>query len=487
MGWDLLSLLISEASWVYVMTPILILFSLYFTIKMGFIQGRFIKDLWSLLRERVPNSIGISPFQSLVLSTASRVGSGNVLGVAFAISIGGPGAIFWMWVIAILGMALAVVESTLAQVYKVKVDDLYQGGPAYYIRRGLGNQKLSVVYSLLLILTFGFLFNVVQSSTITETLTVTTEMGNEMAMLMILIVSGIVIFGGLRRIVHVTEILVPLMLFLYLAIVLYVFIRNIEQVPAVFSLIMTNAFGMGEFVGGGIGMALVQGARRGLPSNEAGIGSASIAGALANTSHPTQQGIIQSFGVFLDTVIMSSATAFIILISGIYGHGIPNGILLTQASMALYIGDIAPYFVSVILLLFSFTSIISNYYYGESNVRYLSAHRGLLFGYRGLFLGMLAIGALMNATGLIGILAFLIALMTVTNLYVLYKLQAVAKAVCQHYAAQRGTGKTPQFYAEDIPGLTNAQCWEMPESVKRSRSKVREDAYFNAMPSDPQD
>ena len=487
MGWDLFSLLISEASWVYIMTPIFILFSLYVTIKTGFIQGRFIKDLWPLLTERVPNSIGISPFQSLVLSTASRIGSGNVLGVAFAISIGGPGAIFWMWVFAALGMALAFIESTLGQLYKVKVDDLYQGGPAYYIRKGLGKQKLSIIFSFLLILVFGLLFNAVQSSTIAETLTVTTEIDSSIALIMILVVSGVVVFGGLRRIVHVTEILVPLMLFLYLAIVLYVLIRNFEQVPAVFSLIMTNAFGLGEFAGGGIGMALVQGARRGLPSNEAGIGSATIAGSLANTSHPAKQGVIQSFGVFLDTIVMSSATAFIILISGIYGHGIPNGILLTQASMALYIGDIAPYFVSVILLLFSFTSIISNYYYGESNVRYLSQHRGLLFGYRGLFLGMLTMGALMNVSGMIGILAFLIALMTVINLYVLYCLKGVGMKVCQHYAAQRGKGRNPQFYSEEIPGLTDTECWDMPESVKRSRSKMREDAYFNAMPSDSKD
>ncbi len=468
----------NELLWSYPLVLLLILVGAFFTIKTTCIQLRCFKEMWHLLREHPRDGIGISSFQSFSLSLASRIGSSNILGVALAISIGGPGAVFWMWCVAFLGMATSFAENSLGQLYKVKDGDLYRGGAAYYIQKALGWRHYAIVFAILLIASFGILFTLVQSNIIAESFSMVFSFDEEWVVMFLVLITGIIILGGIRRIVHVTEILVPLMLLIYLGVSSYILLKNIEILPDMLSLIVNNALGVKELLAGGIGIALVQGARRGIFSNEAGTGSIASAGASANVSHPAKQGFVQSLGVFVDTMVVSTMTAFIILISGLYGNGVPNGILLTQASMAIHIGALAPYLVSISLFLFAFTSVISNYYYGESNLFFLSKKRSVLFGYRLLFLLMLMLGPFIEANFIWECIDLMIGLMMLMNAIVLLRLTPTVMILFKDYVIQRKAGIEPLFDIEDFPTITGTECWQKsPEKID-----TVDDPYFKAMP-----
>lgn len=360
-------LLVNDFIWTYVLIAMLIVLGLYFTFKTKFVQFVNIKDMFKLLGEGTSSkdkSKGeVSSFQAFCIGTASRVGTGNLAGVASAIAIGGPGAVFWMWLIALIGSASAFIESTLAQIYKVKDGDNFRGGPAYYMEKGLNKKWMGIAFSVLIIICFGFAFNSVQSNTITAAFYSTFNTNKLLVGVILTVLTLIIIFGGVNRIAKISSILVPVMAVAYIIIALFIIIMNLNQIPTLLKTIFENAFGLKQVVGGGIGAALLQGIKRGLFSNEAGMGSAPNAAATATVSHPAKQGLIQTLGVFTDTLIICTSTAFIILLSGAPLDGSLKGIELTQAALVSQVGSWGGIFISVCILLFAFSSIIGNYYY----------------------------------------------------------------------------------------------------------------------------
>ncbi|GKV69023.1 sodium:alanine symporter [Sporosarcina sp. NCCP-2716] len=449
----------SDYLWTYVLIGLLLVLGLYFTVGTKFVQFRLFGEMFRLITEKKDSEDGVSAFQAFTISAASRVGTGNVTGVALAIGIGGPGAVFWMWVIAIVGMATAFIESTLAQVYKVRDGDTFRGGPAYYMQKALNQRGLGVAFAILLTLCFGFIFNAVQSNTISQSFSDVFSIPDWAVGLILVVLTGIIIFGGVKRIVKVTQAIVPIMATFYIAVALYIVIINITEIPAMIALIFEHAFGLKEMAGGGVGAAIMQGVRRGLFSNEAGMGSVPNAAATANVTHPAKQGLVQSLGVFFDTIIICSATAFIILLAGLYDKGEQDGILLTQASMAQHVGSWAPYFVAIAILFFAFSSIIGNYYYGETNIEFINAHKVWMAVYRIAVLGMVMFGALARVDLVWNLADVFMGLMAVLNLVVIAMLGRTAFRVLDDFTRQRKKGKNPVFEAKSIPGLTGTECW----------------------------
>lgn len=471
---DALNWLVGPANdfiWTYILIGLLLATGLYFTIRTKFVQVRLFGEMFRLIVEKKDSNDGVSPFQAFTISAASRVGTGNIAGVALAIGIGGPGAVFWMWIIAIIGMATAFIESTLAQVYKVKDGDTFRGGPAYYMQKALGWRKLGIVFAILLTMCFGFIFNAVQSNTISQSFTDVFGIPHWVVGLGLIVLTAVIVFGGVQRIVKVTQTIVPVMATFYIIVALYIVIMNITQVPAMFVLIVEHAFGIKEIMGGGIGMAMMQGVRRGLFSNEAGMGSVPNAAATANVSHPAKQGLVQSLGVFFDTIVICSATAFIILLGGLYQSGETNGILLTQASMEVHVGAWAPYFIAVAIMFFAFSSIVGNYYYGETNIEFI--HGGKIWKriYQVLVLGMVFFGAVAKVQIVWNMADLFMGLMAIINLIVILMLGKIAFKVLDDFTKQRRAGRNPVFKAASIPGLKNAECWE--ETAEKPEDRVR--------------
>lgn len=446
--------------WTYILIILLLVAGLYFSFGTKFVQIRLFPEMFRLIVEKREGESGVSPFQAFTISAASRVGTGNITGVALAIGVGGPGAVFWMWIIAILGMATAFIESTLAQVYKVKDGDTFRGGPAYYMEKALGQRKLGIVFGILLTLSFGFIFNAVQSNTIATSVGDAFNIKPSIIGIILVVLTAMIIFGGVHRIVKVTQVLVPVMAVFYLAVALFVVVTNLSEIPAVFKLIFTEAFGLREAAGGAIGIAIMQGVRRGLFSNEAGMGSVPNAAATANTSHPAKQGLVQSLGVFFDTIMICSATAFIIILAGLYNTGESNGIILTQNSLAVHVGSWAPYFIAIAIIFFAFSSIVGNYYYGESNIEFMNAHKGWMFGYRIVVLAMVMFGSLAQVELVWNLADLFMGLMALINITVILLLGKIAFRVLDDFTMQRKTGKNPVFYAKSIPTLKNTDCWE---------------------------
>ncbi|GEN83113.1 sodium:alanine symporter [Sporosarcina luteola] len=446
--------------WTYILIGLLLAIGLYFTFRTKFVQIRLFREMFRLIFEKKGSDHGVSAFQAFTISAASRVGTGNVTGVALAIGIGGPGAVFWMWVIAVIGMATAFVESTLAQVYKVRDGNTFRGGPAYYMEKALGLRKLGVVFAILLTLSFGFIFNSVQSNTISQSFHDVFNLPYWVVGLILVALTAVIIFGGVHRIVKVTQSIVPIMAVFYLLIALFVVAINITEIPAMIALIFEHAFGIKEMAGGGVGAAMMQGVRRGLFSNEAGMGSVPNAAATANVTHPAKQGLVQSLGVFFDTIIICSATAFIIILAGLYDKGEESGILLTQSSMAVHVGSWAPYFVAIAIMFFAFSSIVGNYYYGETNIEFIKAHKSWMTMYRIVVLGMVMFGAMAKVDIVWSMADLFMGLMAIMNLLVILLLGKVAFKVLDDFTAQRRQGKNPVFKASTIPGLKGAECWE---------------------------
>ncbi|WP_102407582.1 alanine/glycine:cation symporter family protein [Parabacteroides bouchesdurhonensis] len=456
---------INEILWSYVLIVMLLVCAIWFSLKTRFVQFRMIGEMVRLLGDsgiiKNREEKHISSFQAFAVSLASRVGTGNLAGVATAIAIGGPGAIFWMWLIALLGAASSFVESTLAQLYKIKGKDSFIGGPAYYMEKGLGLRWMGVLFAILITITFGFAFNSVQSNTICAAWA--GAFGFDAAMVggFLTFFTLLIIFGGIQRIAKVSGIIVPIMALGYIILALGVVLFNVTKLPEVLKLIVNNAFGWEQIAGGGVGAALMQGIKRGLFSNEAGMGSAPNVAATANVSHPVKQGLIQTLGVFTDTLIICTCTGFIILFSGAPLDGSINGVQLTQQALTNEIGNSGSIFVAVAILLFAFSSIIGNYYYGEANIRFFTKRKDVLIIYRLLCGGMVMFGALASLDLAWSLADVTMALMTICNLIAISLLSKEAFLLLQDYHVQKQKGiKNPLFEKSRIPGLKgDIECW----------------------------
>lgn len=452
--------------WTYILIAMLLVLGVYFTWKTKFVQFRYIKEMFRLLGDGIGGKKEkgtISSFQAFCISTASRVGTGNLAGIAIAISVGGPGAIFWMWLIALIGAASSFVESTLAQVYKEKnPDGSFRGGPAYYMEKALGKRWMGVIFSILITISFGLVFNSVQSNTIASAFNSAFGVDKIVVAILLTLITIFVIFGGVQRVAKVSEVLVPIMAIAYIVVALFIIIMNIGELPKVFALIFENAFGIKEFAGGTLGGAILIGVKRGLFSNEAGMGSAPNAAATATVSHPVKQGLIQTLGVFTDTIIICSCTAFIILLSGVDYFNSPfEGIQLTQNALSAQVGSWGNTFIAICILLFAFSSIVGNYYYGESNIEFLTEKKIYLFIYRSFVVIMVFLGSIANLQIVWNLADVFMGLMAIVNLIAIVLLGNVAFKVLDDYRQQKKMGiKEPIFKASNIPGLKNTTEWD---------------------------
>lgn len=439
--------------------------AVWFTITTRGVQFRLIGDMFRLLvsddggKAKKSGEKHISSFQAFMVSIASRVGTGNLAGVATAIVIGGPGAVFWMWVMALIGSANAFIESTLAQLYKIKGKDSFIGGPAYYISKGLKSKWFAMLFAISIVCCFGFANNIVQNNTIS--LAYTTAFGID-PIIMAVLLTGLtltIIFGGIQRIAKFSSIIVPLMAIAYLIVAIIVIIMEIDKIPEVFRMIFADAFGFEEIAGGGVGMAIFYGFKRGLFSNEAGEGSAPNVAATATTSHPVKQGLIQALGVFTDTLLVCSCTAFIILCSGVLGNG-NSGIELTQDALSNEIGSAGHTVIAIMILCFAFTSVIGNYYYGECNLYYMTKNKTMMFAYRIIVGLMVFFGAIATLDLAWEIMDFTLAIMATTNLIAILLLGKYAVKCLKDYQQQRKRGIDPEYHKSTIPEIANdTECW----------------------------
>ncbi len=468
----------SDCLWTYVVTAILCGCALYFTLHTRFVQFRLIGEMLRLLvcPERVqkedigPDELSmevhvqgrmrhVSSFQAFVVALASRIGTGNLAGVATAISVGGPGAVFWMWMLALLGSATAFVESTLAQLYKRRGTSSYYGGPAYYMKYGLGKGWMGAVFAVLLTVTFGFAQNSVQSNTICAAWEKAFGIDPAVTGGGLMLLTLAIIFGGIQRVAKFSSVVVPLMAVVYLAVATGVVLCNITLLPKVVWMIVSNALGIGQAAGGMFGVMVMQGVKRGLFSNEAGEGSTPNAAAVASVSHPVKQGLLQALGVFTDTLVVCSCTAFIILVSGVDVTA-STGIQLTQDALVHEIGSVGNPFVAVVILMFAFSSIIGNYYYGETNVRYLMRSRWGLTAYRLAVAAMVMVGGVVTLDLAWSISDITMAMLTLCNLVAIVLLSGQAVFLLNDYRSQKAEGKNPVFHKEQMPEVASRlEAW----------------------------
>ncbi|AWB46449.1 sodium:alanine symporter [Paenibacillus sp. CAA11] len=447
--------------WSKLLILLLVAGGVYFTFRTKFLQVRMLREMVRVLfesRERHPGQI--SPFQAFCISMAARVGTGNITGIAIAIALGGPGAVFWMWVIAIIGSASSFIESTLAQIYKVRDKIGYRGGPAYYMELGLKKRWMGVLFAILITLCFGLVFNAVQSNTITQAFQNSFGAPKWMVGIVMVFVFAGIIIGGVRRIARMSEYIVIIMAVLYIGIAAIIVLINITEMPHVIALIVKNAFGFDQVAGGSLGAALMNGIKRGLFSNEAGMGSAPNAAASAETSHPVKQGLIQAFGVLTDTLVICTSTAFIILLSGVYNQPGLDGIVLTQAALSVHLGSWASGALAVMVFLFAFSTLIGNYYYGETNIEFLKSSKIWLWTYRVAVLGMILFGALAKVQLVWDLADLFMGLMVIVNLTAITLLSRVAFMALADYINQKKQGKDPVFNKAGKPGLENVECWK---------------------------
>ncbi len=456
---------VNDVLWTYILIAMLLGCAVYFTWRTRFVQFRNLREMLRLLTEGAPKSRDgkrqVSSFQAFAISIASRVGTGNLAGVATAIAVGGAGAVFWMWIIALLGSVNAFVESTLAQLYKRKDKDSFIGGPAYYMQYGLGKRWMGILFAILIAITFGFAFNSVQSNTICAAWEHAFGINHTWMGIGLTAVTLVIIFGGIHRIATVSSWIVPIMAVGYIILALGIVIYNITEIPAVLTHIFRNAFGWEQAIGGGMGAAVMQGIKRGLFSNEAGMGSAPNAAATATVSHPVKQGFIQALGVFTDTLVICSCTAFIILVSNPADASL-NGIQLTQAAFTEQVGSLGSIFVAIAILLFAFSSIIGNYYYGEANIRFISRRPIYLWLYRVLVSCMVMCGAVMSLDLAWSLADVTMGLMTICNLIAIVLLSRQALWLLRDYTSKKKRGINPTFHKEEMPQdlCRDIECWE---------------------------
>lgn len=451
--------------WTYIVITMLVACALYFTFRIHGAQFSMLKEMIHLLKnsgsERRPDGTKpISSFRAFAVSLSSRVGTGNLAGVASAIFIGGPGAVFWMWIMAILGSATAFIEATLAQLYKRKGERSFYGGPAYYMESGLHRRWMGVLFAILITITFSFANQMVQSTTLCDSISDTLGFNKTTVGIALAICTLIIIFGGIQRISKFSAIIVPIMAIGYIALALFIIICNITIIPDIIKNIIQSAFGFEQAVGGTFGAAIMQGVKRGLFSNEAGEGSAPNAAAIAEISHPIKQGLLQAFGVFTDTLIICTCTAFIILIAGLY-NGDADGIILTSQSIEHEIGPAGRYFLTAAIFLFAYSTIISNYFYGETNLRFITNKKWVVFLFR-LLTGLVVIaGALMSLQTAWSIVDIFMGLMTICNLIAITLLSGKAIRLLKDYKQQRKQGLDPQFNKNILleEDINDIECW----------------------------
>lgn len=433
----------------------------WFTLRTRGVQFVMLGEMFRLLMQsdKKADKNHISSFQAFNVALASRIGTGNLAGVATAIALGGPGAIFWMWVMALIGAANAFIESTLAQLFKTRGADSFIGGPAYYIEKGLKKRWFAIIFAVAILLDFGLTNNMVQSNTISIAFTSAFGVDPWIMGALLAGLSLVIIFGGIQRIANVSSVIVPLMAVVYLIITVYIIAVRFDAIPGVIRMIFENAFGVNQAVGGTVGAAVVYGFKRGLFSNEAGEGSAPNAAATAAVTHPVKQGLVQALGVFTDTLLVCSCTAFIILSSGLFASG-ANGIELTQLSIESELSA-GKAIIAVLIFFFAFSSIIGNYYYGECNLYFITRSRRVLLGYR-LLVGVLVMwGAVSTLELTWGLVDFFMVIMTVCNLIAILLLGKYAVICLNDYRAQRRKGLDPVYRSSTIPSIASeTPAWD---------------------------
>lgn len=452
----------------YILIFLLVAAGIYFSIRTKFVQFRLIGDAIKALKEKAEkndNGKSVSSFQALMISTASRVGTGNIAGIATAIVAGGPGAVFWMWVMAIVGGASAFVESTLAQVYKVKDGKEFRGGPSYYIERALGKRWLGVLFSILLIACFAYGFNGLQTYNMSSALEYYIPNYSDTILpavvgFLIAAATAFVIFGGVHRIGFISSVIVPIMAGIYILMGIFITLTNLDRVPEMFSLIFEGAFDFRAIFGGFAGSTVLIGIKRGLFSNEAGMGSAPNASATATVSHPVKQGMVQVLSVFIDTLMICTTTAFILLLSGV--TGIPeklDGIPYVQAAISANVGSLGIHFITFSIFAFAFTSLIGNYYYAESNILFIKNNRILLNVFRITCLIAIFLGAQADFSTVWNLADVLMGFMAIENILVIFLLGGIAFKVLDDYTKQKKQGIDPVFKAKNV-GLNNTDTWK---------------------------
>lgn len=471
-----------DHAWNYI-AYLLIAAGIYFGIRTIIVQIRLLPDMFRAVSERTQKPTehgekeGISAFKAFTISAASRVGTGNVAGVAVAISVGGPGAVFWMWMIALLGGATAFVESTLAQLWKVREGDgTYRGGPAYYITRGLNARPWAVIFALAITVTYGFVYNALQSNSIAES--VANSLGNDTTSTRMIIgailagITGAIIFGGVRRIANFTQVIVPFMAGLYLIVGIIVLVMNIDKIPGMISDIVSYAFGIKEIAGAGLGTVFTQGMRRGLFSNEAGEGSAPNAAATASVSHPVKQGLVQTLGVYFDTILVCSITAFIILLSNPeYGTG-TQGASMTQAALSSEVGAWGTHFITIVLFFLAFSSVIGNYYLAQANVEFFTQSKAVLNGFRVLVMLCVFVGTVFSVSVIWSLGDLFAAIMVVINVTAVLLMGGVAVKLLRNFSIQKAQGLDPVFHRDMLPELKNVECWDGSDPVTHRDGKI---------------
>lgn len=459
-----------------------LLAGIYFSIRMAFPQVRFFKDMITLLRSGQTTETGVTPFQAFATSVGGRVGVGNIAGVATAIAIGGPGAVFWMWLSAFLGAGSAFTESALAQAYKVKSGDVYIGGPAYFIEKGIGMKWYAVLFALATILAPGVLMPSAQTHTIATSVQSGFGINMTITGVILVVLLALIIFGGVKRIGKTAEIIAPFMAIGYVVIAFIIIGANIGRIPEVFSLIFSSAFAMNALYGGIIGSAIAWGVKRGVYSNEAGQGSGAIVSAAAETDHPASQGLVQAFSVYIDTLVVCSATAFMILITDSYNvigeglaapitehlPGVEYGVLYTQEAVNTLFAGFGDKFIAVSVFLFAFTSLMSYYYQAESNVSYLFPNKPIAITiFRLIFLGTSFYGVL-NTSELIWTFGDLgVGIMAWLNIIAILILSNQGIKLLKDYEEQKKQGLDPVFNPATI-GI-KSEVWEAKYKEKRGK------------------
>ena len=455
----------NDTLWTVIVIPLLVGCALYFTWNLRGVQFTGIREMiHNLLHdegEEVTNRTHhkhISSFQAFAVSLSSRVGTGNLAGVASAIFVGGPGAVFWMWVMALFGAATAFMEATLAQLFKRRGEESFYGGPAYYMQHGLGRRWMGILFAALMIFTFGLSNQIVQSNTLCTAISDAAGWDMRWVAATLTLMTLIIIFGGIQRIARFCAVVVPFMAVGYLLLAIYIMTVHISHVPEVLALIVKSAFGWHQAAGGAVGIAVMQGIRRGLFSNEAGEGSAPNAAATAAISHPVKQGLLQSFGVFVDTIVICTCTALIILLSGLY-NGEHDGILLTSRAMSHHLGPMGAWYLTAAIILFAYSTIIANYFYGETNVRFITEKPWALLAFR------LASGVTVMAGGLMtlqqswSIVDLAMGLITIVNLIAVILLSRYVFRLLRDYREQRRAGQNPTFHRSMFPEA-DLEAWE---------------------------
>ncbi|MDN5549619.1 MAG: alanine:cation symporter family protein [Brevibacterium sp.] len=479
----------------YVLVAVLIPTGLYFTIRTGVIQVRLLPEMFRTLAEPggrdSEGNKNISPFRAFSISAASRVGTANIAGVALAISLGGPGAVFWMWLTALVGGATAFAESALGQVYKMKDGPNFRGGPAYYIRHGMNMKWLGLVFAVIVAITYGIVFNTVQSNSIVDAVGASFNVEDSnfafsaIAGVVIAVGAYLIFVGGAKRISNVSAYLVPIMAGLYLIVGIIVVVLNLGAVPDMILTIFTDAFSMDSIAGGTLGSIMLIGVQRGLFSNEAGIGSVPNAAATASASHPAKQGFVQALGVYFDTILVCSITAFIILLSNPEYGSSAEGIQLTQTALSGQLGQWAIHFLTFAIFLFAFSSILGNYYYGEANIEHLTTSKVAMRVYQVIVMVSVFIGAIAALDIVWTAANIFMAIMALINLFALLMLSPLVFNLLKNYQQQRRQGLEPVFHRSDLPTFkrinTDIDAWDGTDEVTTAKfwqdrgKKVRPD------------